>query len=271
MISEPLTGGRALVLGAGGAVGIAWLAGLAAGLRDAGIDLNEADRIVGTSAGSAVGAVLRTGQDLDRLASPPPRPEAGAASPDFALMAQVFGILGDPAREPAAARRDVGALALAADALPAETHVTRMGRIVGAVDWPDRDLRITTVDVETGERQVWDRASGVPLADAVASSTAVPGAFQPVPIGGRRYMDGAIGFGANADLAAGADVLVLVEPLAHVMPPGPVSGKTVRIGPDAASRQAFGDNLGDLARWPDSYRAGRAQAVEAAEILRPIW
>ncbi|MGI5165099.1 patatin-like phospholipase family protein [Spirillospora sp. CA-253888] len=269
MTPENPTGGRALVLGAGGVAGIAWLSGLAAGLRDAGLDLAAAERLVGTSAGAVVGAVLRTGQDLERLAAPPRGPDAG--SPDFSLMTQVFALLGDPSRDPAAARREVGALALAADALPAETHVARMGAIVGARDWPAGDLRITAVDVETGERRVWDRTDGVPLVDAVAASTAVPGASGPVPLGGRRYMDGAIGFGANADLAAGADVLVLIEPLAHLMPPPSVPGDAVRIGPDAASREAFGTDLGDLARWPGAYRAGRAQAAEAVELLRPVW
>ncbi|MFC9969390.1 patatin-like phospholipase family protein [Spirillospora sp. NPDC127200] len=271
MTPENPTGGRALVLGAGGVVGIAWLAGLAAGLRDAGVDLAAAERLVGTSAGAVVGAVLRTGQDLERLAAPPRGPDAAAASPDFSLMAQVFAVLGDPARDRADARREVGALALAADALPAETHVARMGAIVEARDWPAGDLRVTTVDVETGERRVWDRTDGVPLVDALAASTAVPGASKPVPLGGRRYMDGAIGFGANADVAAGAGTLVLIEPLAHLMPPGPLPDDAVRIGPDAASREAFGTDFGDLARWPGAYRAGRAQAAEAVEILRPAW
>ena len=53
---------RALVLGGGGAVGIAWETGLAAGLADEGIDLRQADKIVGTSAGSAVGAELASGR-----------------------------------------------------------------------------------------------------------------------------------------------------------------------------------------------------------------
>jgi cytochrome P450 len=49
----------------------AWMAGLLAGLRREGIDLALADLIVGTSAGAIVGAVLATGQRLDRLAVPP--------------------------------------------------------------------------------------------------------------------------------------------------------------------------------------------------------
>ncbi|MEV0354198.1 patatin-like phospholipase family protein [Nonomuraea sp. NPDC050680] len=60
---------RALVLGPGGVPGTAWMAGLAAGLRRRGVDLADADLIVGTSAGAIVGAMLATGQDLDQLAT----------------------------------------------------------------------------------------------------------------------------------------------------------------------------------------------------------
>ena len=40
---------RALVLGGGGSIGIAWETGVAAGLADEGIDLRLADKIVGTT------------------------------------------------------------------------------------------------------------------------------------------------------------------------------------------------------------------------------
>ena len=49
-------GRRGLVLGGGGITGIAWEIGLAAGLVEAGVDLASADLVVGTSAGSVVGA-----------------------------------------------------------------------------------------------------------------------------------------------------------------------------------------------------------------------
>src|SRR4051794_14085018 len=60
---------RAVVLGGGGTVGVAWQTGLLAGLREAGIALAEASAIVGTSAGAVVGALLSSGRDAtDALA-----------------------------------------------------------------------------------------------------------------------------------------------------------------------------------------------------------
>ena len=58
---------RALVLGGGGVTGIAWEIGVIAGLADQGIDLAAADVIVGTSAGSVVGADITCGQEPEAL------------------------------------------------------------------------------------------------------------------------------------------------------------------------------------------------------------
>ena len=51
-------GQRALVLGGGGSAGNAWLIGVIAGLFDAGLDVTEADLIIGTSAGSTAAAQI---------------------------------------------------------------------------------------------------------------------------------------------------------------------------------------------------------------------
>ena len=65
----------ALVLGGGGITGIAWEIGVLAGLAEAGVDLSGADLVVGTSAGSVVGAQLTCGAELEAMYAP----AAGAA------------------------------------------------------------------------------------------------------------------------------------------------------------------------------------------------
>ncbi|MGO9839163.1 MAG: patatin-like phospholipase family protein, partial [Polyangiaceae bacterium] len=52
---------RALILAGGGAAGNAWELGLIAGLSDAGVDVTDADLIIGTSAGSTVAAQITSG------------------------------------------------------------------------------------------------------------------------------------------------------------------------------------------------------------------
>ncbi|MET3985299.1 patatin-like phospholipase family protein [Streptomyces sp. PvR034] len=273
---------RALVLGPGGLVGTAWTAGLAAGLRRAGVELGEADLIVGTSAGAIVGALLATGQDLDRLAVPPRPPGAAAPRPavDPAVLGAVFAVLGEPGLEPGEARRRVGRIALAHGAAEAERALlAARGALIGVDAWPERRLLITAVDAGSGEPVVWDRTSGVPLIHAVAASSSFPGAEPPVTVSGRRYMDGALRSGANVDLAAGARTLIVVDPMAHRSPREPLARQAtavgarsvVTIGPDPDAARAFGPDLGERTKWIPAYASGLAQAAAEADRLRTAW
>ncbi|MFD0574543.1 patatin-like phospholipase family protein [Kitasatospora gansuensis] len=176
---------RALVLGPGSHVGTAWTAGLAYGLRRDGVDLGEADLIVGTSAGAIIGALLATGQDPGRLATSARR-SAHRVKADPARMGAVFAVLGDRSQEPGEVRRRVGRLALdSTDPQAEEALIAGRAALIGVAAWPQRRLLITAVDATTGEPVVWDRDSGVPLVHAVAASSAFPGAAPPVAIDGR--------------------------------------------------------------------------------------
>ena len=78
-------------------------------------------------------------------------------------------------------------------------------------------LLIPAVDLNTAERVVFGAGElrDVPISQAVAASSAIPGFFDPYPIAGRDYVDGGVGFSCHADLAAeaGADVVFVVNPL----------------------------------------------------------
>ncbi|MFF2040648.1 patatin-like phospholipase family protein [Kitasatospora sp. NPDC058170] len=270
---------RALVLGPGGPVGTAWMAGLAHGLRRDGVDPGEADLIVGTSAGAIVAALLATGQDLGRLAfSTRAAAHRVEAAPE--RTGAVFAVLGDRGLEPGEARRRVGRLALdGTDPSAEEALIAGRAALIGADAWPDGRLLIAAVCATTGEPVVWDRDSGVPLVRAVAASSAFPGAAPPVDVDGLRYMDGALRAGANADLAAGARTVVVIEPMAHLFPRESLDRQlaevgadtVVTIGPDPASVRAFGSDLGDLAAWEPAYQAGLRQAGDVLAQFRSAW
>ncbi|MFA1541169.1 patatin-like phospholipase family protein [Actinomadura monticuli] len=257
----------ALVLGPGGPVGTAWLLGLAAGLREAGVEPADADLVVGTSAGAIAGAAITTGRDLAALEELPP-PSAPPPPADMSVMVRAFELGADTSLAPDEVRRRIGRLALDAGALPEERQRADMGFLVGTDEWPPGRLLVTGVDVAAGEPVVWDAASGVPLAAAVAASSAAPGYAEPVTIGGRRYMDGAFAGGSNADLAKGVGTVVLVEPFGPMSPGG--AEPDVRIVPDERSAEAIGDNVADMSRWTPAYRAGRRQAAEAARRIAAV-
>lgn len=255
----------AVVLGPGGPVGTAWLAGLAAGLRREGGDLGAADLIVGTSAGGIVGAILAGGGDLDRLAVLPD--SAGGVRTDPQRLAEVFATLGDTGLSRAEALRRVGRLAVTAATGEEEAAIARMRYLAGGVDWPDRPLLIPSVDLETGEAVVWDRHGAASLPEAMAAGTAFPATAPPITIAGRRYIDGALRAGTNLDLAGDAGVVIVAEPMAHLSA-GVLADDVVRLVPDAEAIEAFGPDITDRARWAPAYQAGVRQAPDEAERVR---
>ena len=275
----------ALVLGGGGITGIAWEVGLLAGLAEAGADLTGADLVVGTSAGSVVGAQLACGAELEAMYARQLEPATGekVARMTRAMLAQYgWALLRSRGRD-AEFRRRVGTLALAAEKAgltPSEQERLDVigGRLV-STEWPERKLVVTACDAETGEFRTFDRDAGVPLIQAVAASCAVPGVYPPVTIDGRRYVDGGLRSAANADLAQGYDRLVVLAPIPRGIGPiasvdAQVTGMVSRVAvvsPDAGSRKAIGRNVLDPAARGPSARAGRAQAAGVAARITEVW
>ena len=72
-----------LVLGGGGVTGVAWELGVLKGLRDNGVDLTTAHTVIGTSAGSVVGAQITSVVDLDDLFAEQTTPAHAEIGADF--------------------------------------------------------------------------------------------------------------------------------------------------------------------------------------------
>jgi len=284
---------RALVLSCGGPVGVAWQSGLLAGFARGGVDLGVADYILGTSAGAVVGARLAAGVPAAELAEPFVEASPAQALRPFrastAISAQMAALREETQtgqRNPATVRRELGALALAAPTMPEAEFLTLIAEALPGVShsgWPSERFACAGVDAGDGAFQLWDAASGVDLLPAVAASCAAPCVFPPVAIDGRRYMDGGARSLANADLAAGHDLIVVVfvesparpawaqARLAEDVQMLQESGSTVvTITPEDAAAEAVAD-LMDLARQPPAARAGLDQGLAQAEILKAIW
>jgi NTE family protein len=168
-------------------------------------------------------------------------------------------------------------------ALDAETgdehgHVERMRAQLPVGEWPERDLRITAVDTAGGEPAVFERAGGVPLHLAVAASCAVPCVFPPVTIGGRRFMDGGVRSGTNADLAAGAEAVVVLAPMGALARQlierelaATGAARSLVIEPDEAALAAIGPNALDPSRRAAAADAGLRQGESIAAAVRAVW
>jgi NTE family protein len=224
-----------LVLGAGGLLGGAWLAGSLAAMADElGWDPASADLIVGTSAGSMIGALVAgkvppwfmaahsAGENFPGLIDATGRPTDEASR-------SAGGVLrpkGWPRLRPGSAALGRAALrhprlhrpaAAFTGWLPEGVMSTRplkeTVRTVVPSGWVDSPrLWVVATDYATGRRVCFGRA-GAPtadLADAVAASCAVPGLYQPQRIGDRVYVDGGAWSLANLDAVAGEDLDLVI-------------------------------------------------------------
>lgn len=280
---------RALVLGGGGPVGIAWESGVLAGMAECGVHLEQADFICGTSAGSFVGARLALGHTPASVVAPylnegPPAASGSQPSLTKLVFKMMTGAMGR--RPPETVRAELGAWALKSKTISEEEFLTRFASV--DAPWPERNFVCTSVDTADGRFVVWNRESGIALAHAVASSCSVPSIYPPITFQGRRYMDGGMRTATNADVAKGHDVVVVLA-LAVGRVPSFIakafqqrldqelqilrdSGSRVElIIPDAESKRAFGYNLMDARRRPAAAKSGLQQGRVEAERLRSAW
>lgn len=296
----PRTGsGRALVLGGGGSTGNAWLIGVLAGLLDAGLDVTRPDVVIGTSAGSTAAAQTAGASPAGLLAAivdAAPRQPTGPAGSDGGRsaarpvpdhLARTDRIIA-AAEDAADMRRRMGAAALDLAAVADPSVQTRWRATVASrlpsQLWPQTAMLITAVDARTGEPAVFDRHSGVDLADAVAASCASGFAYR---IGDNTYIDGGYRSNAdNADLAAGYGRVLVLSPfsgrsrtpvewgthLATQVDGLRAGGSRVEtIFPDSSSEHMFGANAMDFSMRPAAAQAGYSQGSAIAGRLTDFW
>lgn len=233
-----------LVLGGGGLIGMAYHAGTLKALDDAGFSVEDADLIVGTSAGSVIGAYLASGwAQTDFYEYAYKRHPNAHKDPedDQATVRELFEPLWKTGSE--RARRWIGsAYALASSrGIPGRLlrgrtpiRLLRKGfpsglysttrtkeRLIEELppEWPERDLQICTVDLYTGKRVAFG-APGAPTAtpaEAVLASTAIPGVYPAVRIGDHSYVDGGAYSATSLDLAveAGCTSVICIAPLGY--------------------------------------------------------
>ena len=229
-----------LVLGGGGVVGQAYHAGVLAALEhDLGFDARDVEVVVGTSAGSITGTLLRLGVSAEDLAAwtvkaplsdeaEVMRSLAEAPLPELAPF-RPLSVLRRPLRLPGPhmVRRALAhpwrfrpmtaGLALLAPGRHDIVEQLAALREVETAGWPEAALWICAVRQRDGGRVVFGSPGTppVPLHLAVAASCAVPGYFAPVDIDGLSYVDGGVHSPTNAAVLrrSGLDVVVVVSPM----------------------------------------------------------
>ncbi|MBA2504499.1 MAG: patatin-like phospholipase family protein [Thermoleophilaceae bacterium] len=243
---KPRRSRTALVLGGGGFTGGVYEIGALRALDLLAVNrtVNQFDVYVGTSAGSFVASLASNGvtpEEMMRVVNqqvPTPFRDIDLGTlmkPNYLeflksgarLPLRVAGL----ARQLAADPRSFSIMDMAvglAEALPAGIY-SQSGMeeyLTEVLGDPDRtndfrmlenELYLTTTDLDTCERIVlgdegWD---DIPIARAVAASTALPMVYKPVEIKGRQLIDGGIRSTTNVDIAVeqGAKFVIVVNPL----------------------------------------------------------
>lgn len=234
-----------LVLGAGGIVGASYLTGALEGLRRAtGFTPSDARVVVGTSAGAFVGTLALTTSVplLYTHCTGIEAPGARLSPSEHALAAKLdrhnHGTFLDrypPAwriprpfgSSPAAMRRAVVERAgrspelfvtgLLGEGLLSTKSVGSIVEEAAYGVWPNTDLRLLALDLDTGERVVLrgDARPHVRISQAVRASIAVPALFSPMRVGGRRLVDGGTWSTTNLDILLGEplDAVLAIVPL----------------------------------------------------------
>lgn len=272
---------RGLVLAGGGLAGIAWETGILCGIADeapaAAQALLAADVLLGTSAGSTVAAQLGSGTGLDELFARQVAEESHEIDSDVDVddIAELFvTAMSTPGATKEQKLQRVGAIALAADTVAEPVRRDVIAHRLPSHQWPARTLRVTAIDAATGELVILDAGAGIDLVDAVAASCAVPGAWPPVTIGDRRFMDGGVGSTVNLLAAADCGSVVVLVPSGENSPSpfgsgasGEIAefpGTTLAVFADDAALAAFGRNPLDPACRIPSAIAGRDQGRREA-------
>ena len=241
-------GRTALVLGAGGVLGAAWMTGALARLAERlPGPVSDVDLVVGTSAGSVLAAALCCRAPFEEIAAWQRGHATGLLTESVALAAQDGPL-------PPLPRMRFGSVPLARAALLTPHRVPpwvaasawlphgrgrhtalrslitglqqRAGGGGAAPDWADGRTWISAVDYDTGQRVLFGR-DGAPrasLPEAVVASCSIPGWYEPAVIGGRRYVDGGVRSMTSLDVLAGTDVtdVYVLAPMASTEPDHPL-------------------------------------------------
>jgi len=244
-------GRTALVLGAGGVLGAAWMTGALACLADRlPGEIGDVDLIVGTSAGSVLAAALRCRAPFEEIAAWQ-RGQARGALTESAALATRDGPL------PPLPRIRFGSVPLARAALLTPhrvppwvgasawmphgrgRHAALRSLVTGLhqragfdraagppAAWADGRTWIAAVDYDSGQRVLFGR-EGAPhalLPEAVVASCSIPGWYEPAVIGGRRYVDGGVRSMTSLDVLVGTDVqeVYVLAPMASTEPDRPL-------------------------------------------------
>lgn len=238
--TTPLGAGarRAIAFGGGGEWFVCWMLGYAVTAKAGGVDLQNVDLTIGTSAGSVMGTYVSAGTigpahaKLSQLAAhPEAMAEMVVTSTGAESQQRATAVLRAATSSDAADIQAIGRAAMASQNAPVAGYVASLTQLLGGTSWPSPKHHTTAVDCYTGELVIVSADSGIDIATACAASSALPGVNGPVWLGDHLCMDGGVSpSSTHSDVLAGAERVIVFSMMSR--PPKSGSfGFTLRTNP----------------------------------------
>ena len=274
---------KAIVLGGGGITGIAWESGIIASLISAGINLAEADTILGTSAGAFVGSALASGYDMEDYYAMQQGGNSEEPSISASLMTRLLWIKAFVygGKKQNKIGKSLGRIAQnhpSKVSLDERLAIVRSRLVVKT--FPPK-LKVTAIDALSGETHLFDDQSGISLEQAVAASGAVPGVWPSISFNGTTWIDGGMISSTNALLVQNSKKIIILSPLPkrNGFIPGAFEdaeklkdhAEVFLFTPDEKSKEAIGANIYDTTNCKACANAGYEQGKNACNEVLKMW
>lgn len=230
---------RAISFGGGGEWFTFWTLAYCMEAKNHGVDFENVDLTIGTSAGSIVGSFVSSATVSEAYSRLAPL----AADPDV-LARMVVTNTGAPSQQRATevlgsatstdyqSLLEIGRAAMAARNTPVATYTAALTKLLGSTSWPSSKHHTTAVDCYTTELVVVSSDSGIDIATACAASSSLPGVNGPVWLGDHYCMDGGVSpSSTHSDILAGAQRVIIFS-LFSAPPPSGSFGLAMRVNPN---------------------------------------
>ena len=275
----------AVVLGGGGSLAIGWELGYLYALENEGIDIRNADLVIGTSGGAQAATGITSTKSWEEIFNEQIEPKSNEEPPQQNMEAVVakYSEIAQKSHSPEEWIENYSEFALQKNKFDESEHINRLKHRIKVTSWP-QNLMITAIDAQASKRAVFTKDSNVDIYRPMASSGSLPGVWPATTIDGKKYYDGGCHSMENADLAKGAHKVLILATNLPIVTPYKIndaiaelqnSGANVKLitpSEDVLQKlNELGGNTVDTAIRPEMARLGQQQGERDAQMIKEFW
>ncbi|MDU9418704.1 patatin-like phospholipase family protein [Staphylococcus lloydii] len=275
----------AVVLGGGGSLAIGWELGYLYALENEGIDIRNADLVIGTSGGAQAATGITSTKSWEEIFNEQIEPKSNEEPPQQNMEAveAKYSEIAQKSHSPEEWIENYSEFALQKNKFDESEHINRLKHRIKVTSWP-QNLMITAIDAQASKRAVFTKDSNVDIYRPMASSGSLPGVWPATTIDGKKYYDGGCHSMENADLAKGAHKVLILATNLPIVTPYKIndaiaelqnSGANVKLitpSEDVLQKlNELGGNTVDTAIRPEMARLGQQQGERDAQMIKEFW